>query len=357
MSSEQPVLHFEIPAPGGRRLNLNLSQKEWRNISKPLVFDKKGRYQGPFDKLYRFFTTSDQPPSILMFGDSTAIRESWNDQDKRKLVEMLRPLVEELGRTCGMVGAAFNLRMFYYLLKALTKTRNRPLLVVLPINLREFSPQWASHPRYGFEKELSRITSFLETGEPPRSTPNDEQEAWLMEKFEQYWAIPLDYPERPRLIIGDVLKNMLSLAGKPEPDRGRRLKLIFCLHYMFRLERNHYLLNFLRKAMSVLHESGLNSLVYMTPINYQAGLRCVGPDFSVFLEANKKIIHETIDPWSAYPDLRFRDWTTLLDSAFFHHADIANEHLIDEGRLKLAGLIADELNSMASGNASCERSF
>ena len=94
----------------------------------------------------------DAQVEILYFGDSTL----WHPSGSQTTAQMLQEYLQD--RTIGELShAAYNLDLYQHYIARLvdySKTSGyRPELVIIPINMRSFSPEWDQRPTYQFTQE------------------------------------------------------------------------------------------------------------------------------------------------------------------------------------------------------------
>jgi hypothetical protein len=160
--------------------------------------------------------------------------------------------------------------------------------------------------------------------------------------FDAFDAIPADYPLSEFKTLGEFRK---LIASKPvdEMQASFRLGQIFLFHYMHPLASNHPLLQDLGEIFQRLALMKIKAFVYVTPINHQAGKRFWNSDFSTQVSLNVSTISECVSRHQGLAKINFKDYSTLLSSEYFFHADNATEHLNENGRVILVERIASEL--------------
>ena len=99
---------------------------------------------------------------VLYLGDSTIERIAHQDDDRRAITEMLDAHLG--GGVLGVSHSAYHPTMYKWLSRLFEVLPGKPRLVIIPVNLRSFSPVWEYHPEYQFTEEIERIDTYLRHG-------------------------------------------------------------------------------------------------------------------------------------------------------------------------------------------------
>ena len=126
--------------------------------------------------LEAFDQQNESAADILYFGDSVLQRISRDDKDIKTLSEMVARRLEPVYKTCILAHSAYTPRIFLALSQVFKIMRNCPKLVILPINIRAFSPQWDCRPHWQFEREILALRKFCKSPSHgiPRFIPSDQ---------------------------------------------------------------------------------------------------------------------------------------------------------------------------------------
>jgi hypothetical protein len=290
-------------------------------------------------ELMRMFNAEEEAPEILYLGDSVLLRISRDDQDQRKLGEMVEDnLVGKLRAGC-IFESAYHVRVYYQLLRAVATMRQRPELVILPINVRCFSPQWDLSPRFQFKQEIQALEQYITN--PRRPVGEVDRVCRQMPDYESFDATPVTYPLSPLTHLGHFRLIKQCPPEYTAEQKRFRLQQIFIFHYTHPLLPSHPKLAVLNDILQFLADQGIAVVTYVTPINYQAGESYVGKEFLKIYEANVKIVADLIAPHLATGRASYSDYSTLLGSEYFFNEDNATEHLNQEGRRILSGKITE----------------
>lgn len=274
---------------------------------------------------------------VVYFGDSVNYIVDPQDEDQRPISEMLDGLVPNL-KVAAIDHPAYHLRVFEAFVDALAGQLELPRAVVIPINLRSFSPSWDRFPQYQFtevRRELKYGLWWRAVEKPLRTfhVLDDFREA----SWDEYEQTPVYFGTEP---AGIVLDFDNPSYRRPSPEK-RRNKFIF--EYMAAVSPDHRLLESLRRIAARARELKITALFYVTPVDAETGTSYVGPAFVPQIEANTKAIRgqlTDIDP----PLL---DLALSLPAARFHYASVyPNEHLDETGRMFVARKLAAALKQL-----------
>jgi hypothetical protein len=230
-------------------------------------------------------------------------------------------------------------------------TAHRPRLVILPINMRCFSPQWDLEPQWQFKWELGIINAFLANPQTPvpvkrpdTFSPDAGQEDFHNLKV-RFAGTTLDRIRQFRAVIA---AKLASEEGKRE-----RWKTLFIYHYLYKLEPEQRTLVKLIELATGLMAQGIKLFIYITPVNYAAGNRYVGELFERTLAANVGLIkHRLAETGGSSGNLVVADWSRMLGSKEFFHESDPTEHINERGRKHLAEAIATGVQDlMVAGSA------
>jgi hypothetical protein len=305
---------------------------------------KLQKHNGPskryddLEKLIRYFDTTSNAARILYFGDSVVERVSDLDKDKRTLSEMLADALREKMSLVCVSHSAYNMKVYFGLASALRRMQSKPRVVILPINLRSFSPQWDLEPSWQFESQLQCLREYAENGSV---TLNDHKET-LASRYEEFDSTPVFYPLSPLQQVGQF---RLLIAGKPASEMQKRFRSsqIFIFHYLYRLEHSHPKLEMLKETINLLLNLGIKVLVYVTPVNYVAGERYVGKPFVSSLNENRSVVTRILEPFLTGSQVKYKDYSQLLADDCFFHENSPTEHLNQTGRTKLVTELVNDV--------------
>ena len=87
----------------------------------------------PLCRLVAAYDAESASPDILYLGDSVLERVAHQDRDRRLVHEMLADRVAERHRVCGLSHAAFNPAVYLALVRCLTRLKQRPKTVIIPV--------------------------------------------------------------------------------------------------------------------------------------------------------------------------------------------------------------------------------
>jgi hypothetical protein len=313
--------------------------------TKPLMPRDLARLKGPYrilKLLDEAYANAGAGPRVLVLGDSVHYRVSQDDRDIRTLADML---TEKLSATCGSAlclnYSAHHPGIYAAILGAVQKMSGKPSIVVLPINLRCFSPQWWLHPDHEFRQELDLLEAYL-PGEPIGEVIRMDDGVSL----EMYDATPVEYPGSPLETIGQF-RLIAKAESRTDYQDAWRARQIAIFHYLHPLVFNHPRLLDARHMIEVAASIGIRPIIYLTPINYQHGIRVVGEDFSQVVQQNVEIIQQALLPLLDSAQGVFFDWSrSFTDDKFFHPGE-RTEHLNDKGRRELTDLITNAVRDIA----------
>lgn len=297
----------------------------------------------PYWELTKLVMNYDSPwraPEILYLGDSVLGRISREDVDKRTLDQMVAGHLTGKKHLLCISRPAYHLKIYYYLLKVFKRTRQKPKQVILPINMRNFSPQWDLNPAWQFDEEINAAKNYLKT--PGRNfllfkySPG----AYVLSEAEKMKEVTYPFTSLNR--IGQF-NDLINSKPTTDSEKLYRKTQIFIYHYLHPLTPTHPKVLCLIKILEMLRELKISVLIYITPINYQGGERLVGNGFVNLIRANVDMLRHSIASFLNNQDIRFMDLEEALTSDYFFNSDEASEHLNQHGREKLAKTIANEI--------------
>jgi hypothetical protein len=283
-----------------------------------------------FENIQRLNTYMTRPLDVLYFGDSTVWYCPETDTDKRSIDRMLRSMIPHLKLGC-ITNAAYQADVYaaYCQYIVSQEKKHKPRLIVIPINMRSFSPQWDRKPQYQFEKKKIILSGGLKHAfyRPLRifkykfNTITDEQ----------YWDIPVF---KGRQQIGTI-KQM----------RGNKEQLI--LRYMYPLTVEHRKVKSLIKIAQLLFSHKIKAVFYITPLDYETGENYLPGEFKQQVQQNVRLIQSILkENHQQLLDLSM----DLSENHFAWKAKAApNEHLNQDGRKYVARQLARQINRFMPG--------
>ncbi len=297
----------------------------------------------PLRRLVEAFDREEGADRVLYFGDSVVERVSRDDADTRPLGQMVSDGLAHRYETCVVSYSALRPDGYLALSRVLGITRSRPRLALLPVNVRCFSPQWDWNPSFDFAREIAAIEAYCRA--PGRGIPRLIPTNKLPVRFWKRWAFhrrrvcyPLAEPDR----VGGFAR---VIATKPADAAAVdfRWRQIFIFHYLHPLAADHRQMRALGHLLRQLRALDVRVLSYVTPINYQAGVRLVGEEFATRVsETVGKVLSLVAEEGGEAPvDPAGRrqavaDWSSLLPEDCFFHRNEPTEHLNERGRRRLA---------------------
>lgn len=270
---------------------------------------------------------------VVYFGDSSASNYGRNDSDKSSLPQMLGKILGE--RTLVSIdNPAYAAGIFLEFSKYMIREKYYPEYVVIPINIRSFSPSWDKNPGYQFEDQKEILNSklsfmFLKSIE-------------AFDKKNRLSEISQSEFENTDVFNGE------EIVGKVKDFEGHEfrnyseenMKDSILYFYMFSLTEDHRKISSLSQIAQILTENNIKPIFYITPVDYETGERYFPGQFSERLKHNTELIKSVLEK----NNVRVMDLSIILGSDFFAWERYPNEHLNEKGREYVAKKIAERID-------------
>ena len=257
--------------------------------------------------------------NVFLFGSSVEKYTDRNDKDKRSISEIIDSLSDKY-HVESISGNAYHMDMFLALSKYIVKKLSHPKLIIVPINMRAFSPEWDKRPEYQFEKEKMILNgfTFLEFIEYAYR----KQIPYFSSKFN-----PITQKDFENTFVFDgdrqagKVKDFL-IERENVTDMNKYIKDGFVFHYMYNLEKEHRKLKSMIELARILSENHIKVLFYITPIDYSKGEKYFPGRFKEKLKDNIDLIKSIL----ANEGNQVLDLSLSLNSIFFSYGARPNEH-------------------------------
>lgn len=264
---------------------------------------------------------------IIYFGDSIIKYASSDDIDKSSIVEMLSKI--NPAYTIRDISHGGNwLKIDEKLFKYILKSPNKPEAVILPINLHSFSVGNMG-PGYQFEKEIFYLKKPLFVTYFYKPLAIFRAININTVAYSDYAQLPVYYGKEKIGVAGDF-DNPGIYALTME-----NIRKLYVFTFMQNLETSHPYLKFLENIIDSADKAGIKLYIYLTPINFEEGVKYVGPDFIKQTVANAKTICSVLEE-KKLPCLNL---AFSLNSGYFASPVYPNEHVNEKGRKFIAGQI------------------
>ena len=297
-----------------------------------------GRKYDILERIEEDFDSGSSGSDVVFLGDSTVLRVSNEDRDRRSTAEMLAAALPAETRVLELSHGAYHIGVYYHIISTFRVTRKRPRLIVIPINMRCFSPQWYLRPSWEFRAEIRLLRRYY-SGKGRRLRYRKAEVDGGYEKTE------VQYPLTNLRTIGEFEALRVNKPDSSTQQERRRREL-FIYFFLHPLSPGHPFLVKLRETVELARSLRIGVLFYLTPINVEAALRSVGGEFERLFSMNVKVVKDALaeqkcvfvnDAAGAENDLAGRsvaclDYSQSLGSDCFFHAASVAEHLNEKGR-------------------------
>ncbi len=277
-----------------------------------------------------------QGAEIVYFGDSVIAYSDPHDLDKRLLTKMVE---EELGDgdIIAIHQGAFYLRIYGAYVEFIASQEKKPKVIVVPISLRSFGPQWDARPGYQFSSEIYRISpQHSQIGVLWDRIKKLSDNSNEREKDEERWMSQPVYFNTT--VIGTVKDFHYGILGD-EKNKEELIREKFVYNYLFALQQNQRNLDSLKHIITLAKENNVGLVLYIEPIDYRAGEKAVGPKFIPLVRGNIDVIRKTAER----EDAVLYDFSQSLNSSAFSYAYIPDEHLNEDGKKELSRLVVSAI--------------
>ena len=290
-------------------------------------------------EIVQFDRYLEQGVDVLYLGDSTLLLPVGEVTTGEILQELLPD------RRVGQVAhPAYGFDLFYDYAAYVDRHGGWSTTLVLPINLRSFSPAWDMRPAFQFEKE----SKILALGLPwarlllrPLDVfgffrPSISQQDFLDTPVYNGDVLVGQVRDFERLAADEILREDAENAYREvKLEDEETAQAVLTYHYMFNLEPDHRKLNSMVAVAELAADRGVNVIFYISPVNVEQGERFLGHTFSERFTDNIQVVQSTLDAASL-------DNVTLLNLAFdlpaYDFTDL--EHLTETGKEYVAEQIA-----------------
>lgn len=310
------------------------------NSKEPVVKKKPHLTESILDELL-WINNDKDPLDILIFGDSVMSITSDSDVNRETLCEMLRSRLGSKYRVSAIHNLGFHMGIFYCALKAMILLNRVPSTIILPINIRSFSPMWDFRDDIQYDKLIKELIEYL------RNEGYDLGNIYGVDKgvtYDEYMDCIGSYrgygTEKNSKFIAWV-----SRKAKDEDEFSKRYKYIFIWHYMYELLVENRKFKLMEELIKLIKRYNIKLLAYATPMNYLAGKKYVGDSFTKNYKLNSNMVEECFKKYTSSL-IYYWDYSFLFEPKYFLHENGTSEHLNEKGRRILCKIICNKLQEI-----------
>lgn len=306
----------------------------------------KTRYDD-LESLLFAYGNKGKAPQVLYLGDSTVERVSDNDADKSMIPDMVKRAVKGEFEIIQVSQSAYHMSVYRGLIGLFNRTLFKPKIIIIPINMRSFSPQWDLYPPYQFEEELRLLSKCSKRKHGYLDQKRNDNRASIA-VFED---TQVDYPLVNFKTIREFRNIILSKPVEKKEIAFRR-RCIFIFHYLYSLQPSHRKLRDMKHLIAEARAMQIKLCFYITPVNYISAIQYVGSEFDRVFGDNLRCVIAVLEAEGVYSlnearlskesSMLYRDLSCSINGSYFFHPDTLTEHLNERGRQ----FVAEEITQM-----------
>lgn len=296
------------------------------------------------EPILHFQALLDQDADVLYFGDSTL----WHPEGSQTTAAMLQDLLP--ARKVGELShAAYGMDVYRGYINFMLRQGYRPALVIIPINMRAFSPEWDQRPSYQFTQEkrvlalgLPLARAFgrplnLFGGYEPAITQDDFLRSPVYAGTTKIGKVQ-DFEDEESVAPLAEGGGEQFVYYQELPADGDYQRLL-TYYYMAEVSPNHRKIGAMIDIAQRLQRVGVPVLFYVTPVNTELGDVYVGESFRQQFAANVTVVREQL----AAQGIDLLDLSFDLAAYFFTDT----EHLRQPGKQYIAEQLATHIDPAA----------
>jgi len=296
------------------------------------------------EPVLHFQSLLDRDAEILYFGDSTL----WHPEGSQTTAAMLQELLPD--HAVGELShAAYGMDVYRSYVNFALRQGYRPALVIIPINMRSFSPEWDQRPSYQFTQEKRVLTLGLPLartfgrplnlfgGYEPAITQDEFLRSPVYAGATKIGKVQ-DF-EREESVAPLAEGNGEQFVYYQELPADGDYQRLLTYYYMAELTPNHRKIGAMIDIAQRLQQAGTPVLFYVTPVNTELGDVYVGETFRQQFAANVQIVRDQL----AAHGVELLDLSFDLAAYFFTDT----EHLRQPGKHYIAEQLATQIDPSA----------
>ena len=263
---------------------------------------------------------------ILYFCSSVNNTIDENDIDIRRIDQILNDNLP-YHSIAGIYHPAFNLDIYSEFIKYIIEKKSDQVMII-PINLRSFSPAWDMRPHYQFIKEKNILNGF----------PIRQNILGFINYSEKEFMNKSIYHNK--IEIGKIKDFDYPFENIQDKPNG------FIYQYMQEFDSNHRKLKSLVEIINLSKKYDLDIIFYITPIDITMGKSLKIKNFEKTIFKHLEIVKDIL----INSRVHYIDLSSSLDSTFFSYKIKPNEHLNFSGRQYVADELARFINESFTDN-------
>jgi hypothetical protein len=312
------------------------NSKVFLKYLKSVFKKKKKKKKIPDISTIESFFNIENAKGLLAFGDSVSVRFSKDDADTRSLIDLLTDHCKSQNiNVFDCSYSAFHPGVYEAISQMVCRLEYRPSVVVIPINLRCFSPQWDLNPKWQHNEIIDSAYNLSKVNISKKilgktGTPDT---------MEEYDNLPVIYPFVSSLNkIGDF-RQWVERKNIVGDEVNERYKNIFIFHYLHKLRLDNRRLKSLVNAIQILINNDIKVVSYICPVNFVSGGKFVGDDFELLLSNNISTVRNALKENFLDSDVFCHDFSKSFTPEFFFQPNSPVEHVNFSGRDVMAKYI------------------
>jgi hypothetical protein len=296
-----------------------------------LKFDnpKLTNYVFRFDQLTQLNKYLQEKVDIIFLGDSSIFAEGNDDTDHRTIARMLQDMTPQwsLG---SVTHPAYHIDIYLEFCKYIIRKQYRPAVIIMPINMRSFSPDWDRRPHFQYEIQKiilkgGLLKTILLAFYKPLVLFNYN---FFTISQEEFMDSPVFFGQQQ---VGTV-KDFNNSSYAKYSAKNMKNQLIFAYMYGLSQSPQHRKLKAWVETARLLIRNNIKVIFYITPIDWEAGEKYLHGEFLKQLQQNTGVIKSLLSA----EGVEVLDISTALPSNCFSWFLYANEHLNQRGRRYVA---------------------
>ncbi|MCB9757351.1 MAG: hypothetical protein H6753_02865 [Candidatus Omnitrophica bacterium] len=275
---------------------------------------------------------------IVYFGDSTINWAPDSDVNRESMPGLLQRLLPT-ERIAKITHASYQMDVYQAYVEYMIRKGYHPKVVIIPINLRCFSPEWDQQPLWQFEKE--KLTLAM-------------KDTFWMKFYRPLAVFKIFEPRINRFayeqtnvfdgsqLIGQV-RDFDNASYQVYSQEKMKNKLRF--RYMYSLSKQHRKVQSMVRSAKLLKSAGIKPVFYITPVDWQTIEKNLGVSSVLRIEENVQVIRSALDEvdvpvWDLSRSLPSEDfsWPEDGDGPYY-----PNEHLRLRGRMLVVKTLAERM--------------